>query len=68
MQETTGYKMTAVHRGLGQDALNAGVYPATVLADGERSGVLFLFFVFLSRGPLMTLSHLTTCLHGLTQG
>lgn len=39
MQETTGYKMTAVHRGLGQDALNAGVYPATVPAGGERGGL-----------------------------
>lgn len=40
VQETTGYNITAVHRGLGQDALNAGVYPAPVLAGGERGGFL----------------------------
>lgn len=38
MQETTGYKMTAAHWGLGQDALNAGVYPAAVPAGGEHGG------------------------------
>lgn len=38
VRETTGYKLTAVHRGLGPDALNACVYPATVLAGGESGG------------------------------